>query len=293
MSDACQAGEFVTTPTVDPITLTVVWNGVRSVSEDIAHALQRTAHSEIVRDAADCSAAVFDAAGRNVAQGVFSPGMVGPMTSMVHHLLEHVPVEELEPGDAILTNDIYIGAGHLPDAFTISPVFDGDLLIGFAGSSVHLMDVGGASPGSQTVAGVVDNYQEGLRIPPTRHYRRGEPDRGVMGLIAENVRFPEKVLGDIRAMYAANNFGARRIQEFHRRYGQEVMRACFDRIIDESEQRTRAAFSAVPDGRYTNELMLDDYGPGTPPIKLCVAVTIEGSESLSTGRAPTPRSRRG
>lgn len=200
------------------------------------------------------------------------------MTSMVRHLLEHVPVEDLEPGDAILTNDIYIGAGHLPDAFTISPVFEDDLLIGFAGSSVHLMDVGGASPGSQTVAGVVDNYQEGLRIPPTRHYRRGEPDRGVMGLIAENVRFPEKVLGDIRAMYAANNFGARRIREFHARYGQGMMEACFDRIIDGSELRTREAISAVPDGRYTNELMLDDYGPETPPIKLCVAVTIEGSD---------------
>ena len=220
---------------IDPITLTVVWNGLRSVSEDIGYALQRTAHSEIVRDAADCSAAVFDAEGRNVAQGVFSPGMVGPMTFMVQRVLERVPVQELSPGDAILTNDIYIGAGHLPDTFTISPVFYEDELIGFVGSSVHLMDVGGASPGSQAIAGITDNYQEGLRILPIRHYERGEPVPGVIALITNNVRFPDKVLGDIRAMIAANNFGARRLREFFTRYGKDTMQTCFNRILDESE----------------------------------------------------------
>jgi N-methylhydantoinase B len=263
---------------VDPITLTVVWSGLRDVCDDIGYALRRTAHSEIVRDAGDCAAAVFDARGRNVAQGVFSPGMLGPMTFIVGHMLERFPAEELSPGDSLITNDIYIGAGHLPDAFTVTPVFVEDDLIGFVGSSVHLMDVGGAVVGSLSVDGIIDNYQEGLRIPPIRHYENGEPVENVTRMIANNVRFPEKVLGDIRAMIAANNFGARRLSEFFARYGPRVLNRCFDRLLDDSEARTRAAIAALPDGVYSREEMLDDYGPGTPPVKLAVDLRIGGSD---------------
>lgn len=261
---------------VDPITLTVVWNGLESLCGDVGHALQRTAHSEIVRDAGDCAAAVFDARGRNVAQGVYSPGMLGPMTYIVQRVLERVDADGLGPGDAILTNDIYIGAGHLPDAFTVTPVYDATELIGFVGSSVHLMDVGGAAPGSLTVVGVLDNYQEGLRIAPVRHYEGGEPVTNILDFIANNVRFPAKVLGDIRAMIAANNYGARRLREFFTRYGRRTVEECFERILDDSEARTRAAIAEVPNGTYAHEEMLDDYGPGTPPIRFAVDVTIDG-----------------
>lgn len=263
---------------VDPITLTVVWDGLRGLCADIGLALQRTAYSEIVREAGDCSAAVFDRRGRMIAQGVYSPGHLGPMTFIVQRMLEQIPVEALEPGDALITNDIYIGAGQLPDAFNVSPVFAGDELVGFVGTSVHLMDVGGASPGSQAVVGIYDNFQEGLRIPPLRHYRRGSPVPGVVDLIAYNVRFPDKVMGDLRAMINANNFGAKRVVELFEKYGAPVMEVVYEQILDESEARTREAIAAVPDGVYSYELDLDDHGPGTPPIHLAVDITIDGSD---------------
>ncbi|MEX2554152.1 MAG: hydantoinase B/oxoprolinase family protein [Actinomycetota bacterium] len=263
---------------VDPITLTVVWDGLRGLCADIGLALQRTAYSEIVREAGDCSAAVFDRTGRMIAQGVYSPGHLGPMATIVQSMLEVIPVDSLERGDAMITNDIYIGAGQLPDAFTVSPVFSGDELVGFVGTSVHLMDVGGASPGSQAVVGIYDNYQEGLRIPPLRHFRRGEPMQEVIELIAYNVRFPDKVMGDLRAMLNANNFGARRVIELFEKYGTETMETVYEQILDASEARTREAIAAVPDGVYSYELDLDDYGPGTPPIHLAVDITIDGSD---------------
>jgi N-methylhydantoinase B len=77
---------------VDPITLTVVWDGLRGLCADIGLALQRTAYSEIVREAGDCSAAVFDRSGRMIAQGVYSPGHLGPMTFIVQSMLEQIPV---------------------------------------------------------------------------------------------------------------------------------------------------------------------------------------------------------
>jgi N-methylhydantoinase B len=140
------------------------------------------------------------------------------------------------------------------------------------------MDVGGASPGSQAVVGIHDNFQEGLRIPPLRHYRRGEPVQEVIELIAYNVRFPDKVLGDLRAMLNANNFGARRVVELFEKYGASVMEAAYEQILDESEARTREGIAAVPSGTYSYELDLDDHGPGTPPIHLAVDITIDGSD---------------
>lgn len=265
---------------VNPITLTVVWDGLRALCADIGYALQRTAYSAIVRDAGDCAAAIFDRHGRNVAQGVFSPGHLGPMTFMVERMLEVVPMETLVPGDALITNDIYIGAGQLPDTFLISPVFVKDELIGFVGSSVHLMDVGGASPGSQAVVGIYDNFQEGLRIPILKCYAAGEQVAGVFEMIANNVRFPDKVMGDLRAMVNANHFGGRRLEEYFERYGAECMDACYEAILEDSETRTREAISQLPDGAYSYELDLDDHGPGTPPIHLAVDLTVTGSDIL-------------
>lgn len=263
---------------VDPITLTIVWNGLQALCTDVGFALQRTAHSAIVRDAGDCAAALFDANGVNIAQGVFSPGHLGPMTFIVERMLERFPHGTLHPGDALITNDIYIGAGQLPDTFVISPVFDGQQLIGFVGSSVHLMDVGGASPGSQAVHGVYDNFQEGLRIPPIKFYEKGQPVEGILEMIVNNVRFPDKVVGDLKAMLNANHFGAERLRDFFQRYGRDTMQACYEIILRESEARTRAGVQKVPDGTYSYDLKLDDYGPNTPPISLAVDIVIEGSE---------------
>jgi N-methylhydantoinase B len=276
---------------VNPITLTVVWGGLRGLCTDVGLALQRTAYSAVVRDAGDCAAAIFDRQGRNVAQGVFSPGHLGPMTFIVERMLEKVPVESLAPGDALITNDIYIGAGQLPDTFLVSPVFcDGDL-IGFVASSVHLMDVGGASPGSQAVVGIYDNFQEGLRIPIIKCYEAGEPVDSVIEMIANNVRFPDKVLGDLRAMVSANHFGGQHLTTFFGRYGIATMNDCYAEILKNSEDRTRKAITEIPDGMYSNELDLDDYGPGTPPIHLAVDITVRGSEvivdwSRSDGEVP-------
>ena len=72
----------------------------------------------------------LDARGRMVAQGDFSPGHLGSMPSIVSHVLREYPVETLEPGDAIVLNDLYMGSGHLPDFFLTAPVFHDDRLVG-------------------------------------------------------------------------------------------------------------------------------------------------------------------
>jgi N-methylhydantoinase B len=264
------------TPRLDPITLGTVWGALQSIAVEIGTTVHRTAYSEQAREGQDFSVAVFDGEGRMVAQGPYSPGHMGAMSFAVRHALAAHPVETLEAGDAILLNDPLLGSGHLPDFFVTQPVFEGGEPIGFVVNILHHTDVGGQRPGSQGVEGIFDYFQEGLRIPPTRVWRRYEEDAGVVGVIAANTRTPDKVLGDLRAQRSALRVGELRLQELARRYGRPTLAAAMDEIVVRTEASMRSAIAAVPDGVYTFEDFLDDWGPGTEPLRVFVTVTVDG-----------------
>ena len=262
----------------DPLTVAVVWGRVAAIAEEMAEAQQRTAYSDQVREGGDYSTAVFDAAGRMLAQANRSPAHLGAMPDAVRNMLAAYPPETLEPGDVVVLNDPYLGAGHLPDLFAMSPAFVDDRLVGFVASCVHLTDVGGPAPGSQAVVGVTDLVEEGLRLLPTLAYRRGEPVREILTLIGANVRVPETVLGDIRAQRAALFVGATKLSELHSRTGTETLERVAEEILDRSEQAVRHELSAIAQGAVRFVDHVDDYGPGTPPIRMEVAVTVGDGE---------------
>src|SRR5712691_6491994 len=261
---------------VDPITLGVVWGALQSIAVEIGTTVHRTAYSEQAREGQDFSVAVFDAAGRRVAQGPYSPGHMGAMSFAVANALAAHPVATLEPGDAVLLNDPLLGSGHLPDFFITQPAFEDGELVGFVVNILHHTDVGGQRPGSQGVEGIFDYFQEGLRIPPTKVWRRYQEQEGIVGIIAANSRTPDKVLGDLRAQRSALRVGELRLCELARRYGRATLAAAMDEIVARTEANMRAAIRAVPDGVYTFEDFLDDWGPGTEPLRVFVTVTVDG-----------------
>jgi len=261
---------------IDPITLTVIWNGLLAIAEEMGSTLRRTAFSEAVREGEDFSTGVFDIQARLVAQGNFTPGHLGSMPYVVRTVLEYFPIADLHPGDAILLNDSFLGSGHFPDCFLVSPAFLNNEVIGFVCTTAHHIDVGGAAPGSQKVHGVTEAYQEGLRILPIRLIRAGEFDADILRIILGNVRAPEKVRGDLRAQANANRAGVVRLEELHSQYGRDVTESAFDEILERSEKRMRELIGDMPDGVYSFDDQMDDYGPGTSPIKVAVDVTING-----------------
>ncbi|GIX47847.1 MAG: hydantoinase [Candidatus Tectimicrobiota bacterium] len=263
---------------VDPITLGVLWGALQAVAEEMGVALRRTAYSEAVREGLDFSTAVFDARGRMLAQGNFSPGHLGAMPSVVTHVLEAYPPESWSPGDAVLLNDLYLGSGHLPDCFVTSPVFAEGELVGFVVNCAHQVDMGGAGPGSQSVEGVREFYQEGLRILPVKFYQGGQPVPEILRLISANVRVPDKVLGNFQAQVGANYVGARRLAELYAQYGRRVLARYSEEILDRTEAAMRAAIRTIPDGTYRFTDYLDDCGRDTDPITVAVAVTVRGDE---------------
>src|SRR5437867_1097556 len=278
---------------VDPITRGVVWAALQSIADEAGTALRQTAYSQAVREGRDFSAALFNARGEMIAQGDFSPGHLGAMPSIVRHVMREYPPESMEPGDAIILNDLYMGSGHLPDFFITAPVFHGQALVDFVVNCAHQVDVGGAAAGSQSVEGMTEFYQEGIRVLPTKLWRGGEMNREVMRLISGNVRVPDIVEGDLKAMRNAARVGERRLLELFHRYGADTVLASWDDILAHSEREMRAAISEVPPGRYAAEDFYDDCGRGTDPLRVFVTVIVEGDEIIVDFDGSSPQTRSG
>ena len=279
------------TGNIDPITFSVVWNGLVSIAEEMGTALRRSAYSLGVREGRDFSTALFDSEGTLVAQGNFSPGHLGSMPFIIKNVLDVYPVEELEPGDSILLNDPYLGSGHLPDFFQVSPVFLKGELLGFAANCAHMVDVGGAGPGSQAVDSL-DLFQEGIRFLPTRIYHAGKPNREVLRMLESNVRVPDKVMGDLQAQRNANRIGESGVVGLAESYGVETLRYCMAQVLSRSEESMRAAIRQLPEGIYAAEDYFDDYGENTERLVVKVSVRIkDGGFTIDfSGSSPQTRS---
>ncbi|MGI9556561.1 MAG: hydantoinase B/oxoprolinase family protein [Solirubrobacterales bacterium] len=261
----------------DALTVAVVWGRLVAIAEEMATALANTSYSEQVQSG-DFSNAVFDTRGRLVAQANRSPAHLGSMPHAVEHMLSYYPPESLQDGDVLIMNDPHLGAGHLPDVFGLSPVHADGELVGFVCGSIHVTDVGGMLPGSQAVVGVTELVQEGLRLLPVPLFRAGEPVDEVVRIIEANVRVPDLVLGDLRALRSALFVGSRKLAELMLRYGRETVERCVDTFLDSSEQAVRTEIATIPDGTYCFVDHLDDIGPDTDPVRLECAVTVEGTE---------------
>jgi N-methylhydantoinase B len=280
-------------PVVDPVTLGVIWGALQSIAVEIGTTVHRTAYSEQAREGQDFSVAVFDADGRMVAQGPYSPGHMGAMSFAVRNALAAHPLETLRPGDVIVLNDPLLGSGHLPDFFITQPVFHDGSLVGFVVNILHHTDVGGQRPGSQGVEGIFDYFQEGLRIPPTKVWQEYREHEGIVAIIAANTRVPDKVLGDLRAQRSALRVGERRFQDLAARYGGDVLAAAMDAIVARTETNMRTAIRAIPDGVYPFEDFMDDYGPGTEPLRVAVTVSVAGDSMIIDYEGSSPQTASG
>ena len=221
---------------LDPVTLSVLASALAGIAEEMGAVLIRGAYSSNIKERRDCSAALFDAEGRLVAQAEHIPVHLGAMPESVAAVIEREPA----PGDVFVLNDPFAGGTHLPDITLVSPVaLDGDV-VGYAVTRAHHSDVGGMSPGSMP-SGSRELLQEGLVIPPLRLEREGEVVEDVLDLILANVRTPDVRRGDLRAQLAANRLAERRVAELVERRGRDIVLDAFDEVLAYAERRTREA----------------------------------------------------
>ncbi len=259
-------------PTLDPVTLEILWSRLITVANEQAAALQRTSFTPIVRESGDLSAAVFDARGRMLAQAVTgTPGHINSLATSMHHFLEELPVDTLEAGDVLVTNDPWKTTGQLNDLSVVTPVFQGGQVIGFFGNACHAVDIGGRG----LSADANEVFEEGLWIPITKLYRAGEPNDELFRILRANVRAPREVLGDIHAQVAGNQVGADRLIEYVEEFELGSLEALGDEIVARSEAATREAIAAVPDGVYEKTIHTDGLDE---PVRIVCRIEIDGDE---------------
>lgn len=258
---------------IDPITFAVVKNALDSIVDEVAYTVLRTARSEIVKDVMDYSAAICDRQGRMVAQARTIALHLGAVPEAMAAVLAKYG-DDLNPGDAIILNDPYSGGMHLPDIFMFAPMFHGNELQGFCVVVCHHTDMGGRVAGSNA-SDSTEIYQEGLRLPVLKLFRKGEMSQDIASIIRLNVRVPDRVLGDLFAQYAACRVGIREVGKLAARYGSEGLNEYMSALLDYAETMTRSEIRGWPKGTFTFVDHIDDDGLDDAPIRIAVAVTVE------------------
>lgn len=252
------------------IELELMWGNLVSIVGEQAKALKRTAFSPIVREAGDLATALFDADARMVAQALIgTPGHINSLGAAAQNLIREIPIEDLEDGDVLITNDPWMSAGHFFDITILTPIFRRGRLIGFCGSTIHHTDIGGYGIG----AGARDIHEEGLWIPVLKLYERGQINKTLSQIIKTNVRTPDAIFGDLGAQVASGKTGAERLNAMCDRYELDDIGQLADEIISRSEASTREAIKALPGGTFVGETSFDV--PSGEVIKLVTAVTID------------------
>jgi N-methylhydantoinase B len=272
---------------VDPIRSEVVARFLLAAAEEMGATLMRTAFSPNIKERADCSTAIFDAAGEVVALAQRVPIHLGSMVGAVDEIRRRYRGEDIRPGDMFIANDPYTGGGtHLPDINIIAPVFLGKRIVAFVANIAHHADVGGMVPGSEAAV-CTSIFQEGIRIPPVRIRREGKLNRDVLELILLNSRTPGERVGDLQAQFAANTVGMRSVLQLFDRYGSRETHAAVAAYLDFTEKRFRAAIERLPRGRFEAEDFLDGDAEGeTCRIRLALTVGKGRLDFDFTGSGP-------
>jgi N-methylhydantoinase B len=270
---------------VDPTRLEIFKNVFHSVAEEMGAALRRSAFSPNIKERRDYSCAVYNADGQVLAMGDHMPVHLGSMPASVAAVRTAF---ELEAGDIALLNDPFAGGTHLPDLTMVMPIFlRGHRRASFyVANRAHHADVGGALAGSMGPAREI--FQEGLRIPPVKLFRRGVLDRDVQTLLLANVRTPAEREGDLSAQIASCRTGERRLTQIVAKYGESEVRRYGRYLLEYSESMMRAALRELRGGTYVAEDFMDDDGVTNEPLRVRVKIQIGAGRAKVdyTGSSP-------
>ncbi|UCI09610.1 hydantoinase B/oxoprolinase family protein [Mesorhizobium sp. B1-1-8] len=270
---------------ISEIRMQVMWNRLISVVEEQALTLLRTAFSTSVRESGDLSAGVFDPRGQMLAQAVTgTPGHVNTMAEAVLHFMNEIPRDNMFEGDTYVTNDPWLGTGHLHDITMVSPSFFNGELVAFFACTAHVVDVGGRGFGADGKS----VYEEGIQIPIMKFAEKGKVNFDLVRILRANVREPNQVVGDFYSLAACNEVGHRRLVDMMKEIGLTSLDGLGDFIFSRTRDAMLERIEALPKGSWSNELVTDGYDE---PVKLAATVSIRDDhvEVDFTGTDPMSR----
>jgi len=258
---------------VDTVTVDIIENALSNVREEMDAVLFRTAMSPGIREQGDCFPMVANREGKMV---------VGQFGSFIHGFMQAYE-GEIEEGDIILTNDPYLcnaAVSHLPDWIVLVPIFRDGRHMAWSAMFGHMSDNGGMVPGSIPIKAETI-YQEGIRIPPTKLYRKGKLQADILELILHNVRTSEWNRFDLNALVAACRTAARRCVEIAERFGDDVFYSTMEIMLERNHMAMEKIINMVvpEEPAYFEDFVCDD-GVGKGPYKIACRLWREGSKAI-------------
>ncbi|MEE8059582.1 MAG: hydantoinase B/oxoprolinase family protein [Pseudomonadales bacterium] len=258
---------------VDPITIDIIENALLNARVEMDAVLFRTAMSPGIREQGDCFPMIANRDGKMI---------VGQFGSFIHGFMEAFN-GDIEEGDIILTNDPYQCNGavsHLPDWIVLVPIFKDGRHIAWSAMFGHMSDNGGMVPGSIPIKAETI-FQEGIRIPPTKLYKRGVLQGDVLELILHNVRTPEWNRFDLNALVAACRTAAKRCIEIADRFGDDIFYSTMDTMLQRNYSAMKSIIETIVplEPREFEDYICDD-GVGRGPYKLRCKLWREGSKAI-------------
>ena len=246
----------------------IMWNRLIAVVEEQAQIMIRTAFSTTVREAGDLSAGIFDLQGRMMAQAVTgTPGHVNSMAESVGHFLQKFPALTMRPGDHYITNDPWLGTGHLHDLTVVTPAFHNGAIVGLFANTAHVIDIGGLGMGPEGRS----VYEEGMYIPIVKCFDQGKANDTFFDFMRAGSRLPVELEGDIYSLCACNDAGAKRLVEMMDEFEMTSLDPLASFIFDSSLRATLNEIARIPRGIYKNEIYSDGY---EEPVRLAASMQI-------------------
>ena len=247
----------------------VMWNRMISIVEEQAQALIRTAFSTSVREAGDLSAGLYNRNGEMLTQAVTgTPGHVNAMAESVGHFISHIGLGNMAENDVYVTNDPWLGTGHLHDITVVTPSFVNGNHIGFFACTAHVVDIGGRGFGADANS----IYEEGFYIPIMKLMDKGAVDHTLINLLRINTREPDQLVGDLYALVTCNEVGHNRLVEMMSEFELSELSEISHFILDNSHRATVEYIKALPNNSADGSMIIDGY---QDPITLKVNVDIQ------------------
>jgi N-methylhydantoinase B len=272
-------------PATDPIDLEVVRSRLEAIGEQAALAVDHTAISPTITESKDYSVTIMDPQG----DLIVGAGMVlfhfGAASYSVKATIARFG-DTVAPGDVFFANDPHHGGGlHPQDVMIQQPIFhDGDL-IGWVGLSAHMMDMGGMVVGSFAPQ-ATECYQEGIRCPAVRLFRRGEEMTDVWDILINNIRMSDIVEMDLRGLVAGCHSAQEQVVGLVDSIGRERFVESLRAIRELTEAEMRRRILALEDGVYKSTSW-SEYG--NEFYEIPCALTVEGDHMILDFEGASPQ----
>ena len=268
---------------IDPVTLDIIENALRNARIEMDATLVRTAMSPGIREQGDAFPLIADPSGKMI---------VGQFGSFIDGFLKGYD-DTLEDGDMIFLSDPYSCEGaisHSNDWLVLLPVFKDGRLIAYTAMFGHQSDIGGMVPGSMPI-GASSIFEEGVRIPPVKIWKKGEYNDDLMKLVMHQTRKPDWCQADLNALIASCRVAANRVVEMASRFGDDVYFSATQELLDRNHRAMKALIAmAVAEEPVSFEDYICDDGKGFGPYKIKCTMRREGEKVILDFDGTDPQS---